>query len=216
MQKHQKIKIVKLAFKREGESIIMKKLAIILLVIALFIAGCAQDDKTPANNKDGQDIKSGSNLDKADNKEDEKDKEDPDNNNNQTEYVFETAGITIAVNGELGPILEKLGEPLEYFEAPSCAFQGMEKIYTYNSFEITSYELDGKDCVLAIVLLDDTVATKKGIHLYASLDDLIKVYGDNYKESFGLYEYEEGISRLSFFVEDNKVTSIEYTLVTEE
>ena len=47
---------------------------------------------------------------------------------------------------EASGVLSKLGEPKSYLEAPSCAFQdGIDKIYSYQSFTLTSYERDGKD-----------------------------------------------------------------------
>ena len=54
-----------------------------------------------------------------------------------------------------------LGEPMHYFEAPSCAFEGMDKIYSYSGFEFTTYTKDNVDYIASIVFLDDTVTTRE-------------------------------------------------------
>lgn len=65
------------------------------------------------------------------------------------------------MNEKAAPILEKLGEPMEYFEAESCAFEGLDKIYTYSGFELHTYEMKGTDYVASVMFLDDSVSTKK-------------------------------------------------------
>ncbi|HOB20752.1 MAG TPA: hypothetical protein PK830_09300 [Candidatus Atribacteria bacterium] len=175
----------------------MKKIISIMLLLALLVAGCAGG--AAGNNNDNN------NGDKNYN-----------GNGKVDGYVFETGGAVIAMNAEVAPIVEKLGEPLEYFEAESCAFQGMEKIYTYSGFEIKTYEIDGVDCVLSVTLLDDSVKTKEGIYLSSSLTDVLEAYGDDYTEGFGLYTYTKGNSELSFLVENDEVVSIEYKARTEE
>lgn len=130
-------------------------------------------------------------------------------------YVFETGGVVIAMHAEVEPILQKLGEAMEYFEAESCAFQGMERVYTYSGFELHTYEMDGTDYVAAVVFLDDSVSTKEGICLFSSLEDMLEAYGDGYTRTNDMYSYEQGGSRLSFLVENGEVTSIEYMALTE-
>ncbi len=130
-------------------------------------------------------------------------------------YVFVNNGITIAMNEKTAPILKKLGEPKDYFEAKSCAFQGMEKTYTFNGFELHTYEMDKVDYVASIIFLDDSVSTKEGISLNADLNDVIKAYGDKYTKKLSLYTYQLEKSKISFMIENNKVTSIEYMAITE-
>ena len=42
-------------------------------------------------------------------------------------YVFEYNGVKIGMDMEAAPIIAALGEPSSYFEAPSCAFEGLDK-----------------------------------------------------------------------------------------
>jgi hypothetical protein len=130
-------------------------------------------------------------------------------------YVFETGGVTIAMHDEVEPILQALGESMDYFEAESCAFQGMEKVYTYSGFELHTYEMDGVDYVAAVVFLDDSVCTKEGVYLFSALEDVLDAYGDGYTKTNDMYSYDLGGTRLSFLIENDEVTSIEYLAVTE-
>ena len=137
------------------------------------------------------------------------------NSGSATAYAFETKGVTITMHGKAEPVLQGLGNALEYFEAESCAFQGMERIYTYSGFEIHTYEADGIDYVAAVVFLDDSVSTKEGIYLFAGLKDVLDAYGDGYTKINDMYSYDLDGSRLSFLIENDEVTSIEYLAVIE-
>ena len=53
-------------------------------------------------------------------------------------YVFRTGEATVAVNDDMADVLSALGEPQSYFEAESCAFEGLDKTYTYSGFVITT------------------------------------------------------------------------------
>lgn len=181
----------------------MKKFSIVLIVLVLLLAGCSNGKEITSNNP----VDNSAPADSQDQ-----------GNAQETigdGYVFEYKGVSIAMHKEAAPILESLGDNMDYFEAESCAFQGMEKVYTYNGFELYTYEADGIDYIAAIMFLDDSVSTKEGIYLYSSLDDVLKAYGDDYSEELGLYTYEIDKSKISFLIENNEVTSIEYTAIPE-
>lgn len=128
-------------------------------------------------------------------------------------YYFEYKGVQVAVEVLSTPVLELLGEPMNYFEAPSCAFVGMDKIYTYSGFEFQTYTRDEKDYIASIRFLDDSITTTEGIGLNASLEDVVKAYGEEYKQSFSQYTYTKGKCNLSFIIENNEVVSVEYASV---
>jgi len=128
-------------------------------------------------------------------------------------YYFVYKDVQIAVEAASSTVLDKLGEPMNYFEAPSCAFEGMDKIYTYSGFEFQTYTRDDKDYIASLHFMDDSVATPEGIGLNASLEDVVKAYGDGYTQSFSQYTYTRGKSHLSFIIEDNEVVSVEYASV---
>jgi hypothetical protein len=128
-------------------------------------------------------------------------------------YEFVSNGVNIQMLAEADAVLSELGEESTYFEAESCAYQGMDKIYTYSGFELRTNEIDKKDFVTSVLLVDDSVATPEGVSLFMTKEDMVKAYGDDYVEELGLYTYTMGNSMLSFLIKDNEITSIEYTAV---
>lgn len=125
-------------------------------------------------------------------------------------YVFEADGVKIAVDEEITAVAEKLGEPDKYFEEPSCAGQGISKIYTYGGYTIYTYEDGEDDLIERIVLTDDTVATAEGVDLSMTKDDVIEVYGEDHSGTDNTLVYEKGGMKLNFVLKDDAVISIEY------
>ena len=182
----------------------MKKIGLLLIVLILLLTGCGGGENASGNLDDNGDnsMPMGSINELDDDKE-------------SKGYVFEYNGTTIAMNEKAESILEDLGESIDYFEAESCAFEGLDKIYTYSGFELNTYEIDGVDYVASVLLLDDSVSTKEGIYLYSNLNDVLSTYGNNYTKNLGMYTYELNKSKISFLVEDDEVVSIEYNAITE-
>lgn len=126
-------------------------------------------------------------------------------------YVLEYNKVTIGVDMEAAPIIEALGEPDSYFEAASCAFEGLDKMYTYGSIEIDTYELDDKDYISAIIFNDDMISTKEGIALFMTKEEMITAYGENFTEELGMFVYEKDGMKLKFMLTDNAISYIEYS-----
>lgn len=125
-------------------------------------------------------------------------------------YVFTANGVDMAADMDAAPIVEALGEPEEYFEAPSCAGEGIGKLYTYADFEVQTYPVDGKDLVLYVLLKTDNVATAEGIDLSKSRDDIISTYGDPTKDNGDSLIYEKDGMKLIFFMDGDSIKNIEY------
>jgi uncharacterized protein YceK len=141
------------------------------------------------------------------------------NNSNQTKekeaFVFETHGTTIKMNEEVSSILKALGKEQDYFEAKSCAFDGMDKTYTYAGFKLVTYPKDDKDYVNQVVLQDDTVSTKEGVSIGDTKAKVEETYGKDYKDKNGAYVYTQGDSTLEFIFDGDSVSSITYTAITK-
>lgn len=128
----------------------------------------------------------------------------------QKGYVFSYKGTTIAVDQDMTDVLKGLGEAMSYFEAPSCAFEGLDKVYTYNGFVIDTYPQGEQDLVSAISLTDDVVTTPEGVYNGCSLADVTAAYGADYTEEGGMVVYKKDGMKLCFIVQDDTVTSIQY------
>ena len=180
----------------------MKKL-ILVLVLAFGRTGCGNN-----GNDNG---KTEENTTKVEQQNDSVSKDDTNKVAETKGYVFEYNGVEVGMDMEAASVIDALGEPVTYFEAPSCAFEGLDKTYNYGSFEIDTYEQDGKDYISGVFLCDDLIETPEGVALYETKADMIAVYGENYKEEFGMLVYEKDGMKLNFILNGDEITSIEYT-----
>ena len=129
---------------------------------------------------------------------------------NEASYIFTYEGMEISVNEDIESVVSKLGEPIAYYEAASCAFDGMDKFYTYSSFQLDTYPKDGKDMLASIYFKDDLVKTTEGISLYMTKADMIQAYGEATTVNGNEYIYEKGNGCLYFILEGDEIISIEY------
>ena len=77
-------------------------------------------------------------------------------------WFFKKGDVTIELNAPSEPIIQALGTAQNTYEAPSCAFDGMDVIYVYPGYEVLTYANDEKSVISGVVLRDDTVATPEG------------------------------------------------------
>ena len=132
---------------------------------------------------------------------------------NAGEYVFAVGEVSIAIDAKAAPILESLGAWKDYAESPSCAFEGMDKVYTYAGFEIETYCLDNTDYIAGVRLLDDSVKTDKGIAIGSTKDAVVEAYGEPAEESETAISYQSGNTKLQFLLRDGAVCDIQYLKV---
>lgn len=125
-------------------------------------------------------------------------------------YVFTAPnGVTVAIDDDMAQVLEALGEPRSYFEAASCAFEGLDKTYTYSGFTIITRPEEA-DLVTSILLTDDSVATPEGVYIGSPAEDVAAVYGEPDRRTDTLLSYTKGGTTLNFILSDGAVLSIEY------
>lgn len=125
-------------------------------------------------------------------------------------YVFQYNGVTVSVDADMAVVLEGLGEPNDYFEAASCAFEGLDKTYTYGSFVIETYPQGEKDYVSTVILKDDAVSTAENIYIGSSMADVTNAYGTDYAEQGSMLVYHKDGMKLCILMENDTVTSIQY------
>lgn len=128
-------------------------------------------------------------------------------------YVF-VAGrgnsCVISIDDNMADVLAALGEePQSYFEAASCAFEGLDKTYTFSGFTVTTRPDGEQDYVNSILLTDDIIATPEGVYIGCSADDVTAAYGEGSRTE-NVISYTRGNSAMNFVLEGDKVISIEY------
>ncbi|MBR5529839.1 MAG: hypothetical protein IKU57_05135 [Oscillospiraceae bacterium] len=105
-----------------------------------------------------------------------------------------------------------LPEYNDKYEVESCANQGTDILYNYNTFELTAY--NGKE-IYSIYLIDPNTPTTEGLYVGDTRVDVEKLYGTDYVEEDGEVIFTKGATQLRLIMEDDVVSSIEYRMVTE-
>ena len=133
----------------------------------------------------------------------------------ESKYVMVYQGCTLPMNADFAPLLAYLGEPANYFEAESCAFEGMDKTYTYDAVEVITYPDDSVDRVSSVRILTNAVSTPEGITIGSTQEEVVAAYGDGYDAVGQQYSYENGDCILSVLFQDGKAISVEYAALND-
>lgn len=120
--------------------------------------------------------------------------------------------IDLLVDADFAPSLALLGEPLSCFESESCAFQGLDKVFTFPGFCVNTYPKEGLDLIQSIYLMDDTVTTAEGAYIGMHTDELAALYGEPSAEAEGSVSFIKGGCALAFIHDaDGYITAITYS-----
>lgn len=125
-------------------------------------------------------------------------------------YLFERNGVSIAIEEDAQPVLEKIEEPTSVYESASCAFGDLDRVYTYDGFEVNTYTMDEAEYISLIVIRDESVKTAEGISIGNTVEEVIDVYGEPDVEETTMLTYAKDHMKLCFFIQDDEVISIEY------
>lgn len=131
-------------------------------------------------------------------------------------YSFTSGSVKVEMNADAAKVVEELGEPKDYFESESCAFEGLDKVYTYSGFKLNTYPVDDKDYVLSIVFMDDTVETEEGICVGSTKDEVTETYGDPTEEKGSSLIYKKGATQITFGMDGDTVATVEISAVVEK
>lgn len=125
-------------------------------------------------------------------------------------YTF-TAGSTKIVLGEnINSYLPSLGEASNVFEAPSCAFEGIDKIYYFPGFIVNTFPQGENDLVYALTFEDDSVETEEGAYLGMTSDEIKAIYGESQGTQANVLSYKKGGMELNFIIDADKVIDVTY------
>lgn len=129
-----------------------------------------------------------------------------------SEYSITYNGTAITLHAPAAPIVEALGEPMQYTESASCAFTGLDKTYYYGSFYLDTYPKDGTDYVYGFWFADDSISNPEGIFIGASQELVEAAYGAESFNGSNAYIVEKGTGKLTVILEEGVVTSIQYAI----
>lgn len=161
-----------------------KVMGIIVAIIVIAIVGASVYMLTRANSADEQ----------------KKEK-----NGTQEVYALKVNNKEI----KLGEVFsrEECGQELQYSEVASCAFDGLDKTYTYENYEIKT---GSEDKITSIYFIDEKISTTEGVKITDTYDKMVQVYSNNFKNEDNKYIYEKGNTLIEFIVENDVITGIEY------
>ena len=125
-------------------------------------------------------------------------------------FVFEYNGAVVEMDAPAQGAIEKLGDGYQYFESASCAFEGIDKTYIYPHFELLTYPSKDGDKVQALYIKDDLVATKEGLKIGSSIEDMERLYGTSYTVTGSEYTFTKGGMELKIQIKDEVVSYITY------
>lgn len=131
----------------------------------------------------------------------------------ETPFIFSYEDTQIAINAPAEPVLNILGEPLQYTEEASCAFDGLDKTYTYSGFCMTTYPDGSQDRIGALWFTDDSVTTAEGLYLGASREMAEQIYGADQFNGINAFLLPRDGMKLTVILTEDTVTGIKYEAV---
>ena len=128
-------------------------------------------------------------------------------------YSFTAEGVELIPGADFDPAV--LPEASSLYQVPSCAIEGTDNVYNYETFEITAYNDGTGEVIYSIYILDPNITTPEGLALGDGVDRVVELYGDGYVVSGTAYEYSSEGTMLSMIIQGDAVASIEYRMITE-
>lgn len=170
----------------------MKLKLTVLLLLATMITGCSSDDDTTTSEETQT-----------------TDVVIEDVVVTNEDFSWEVDNTAITIDASEGDIINNISEEPEYFEAVSCAYDGIDKNYIYNDYTLVFYEEGDDNLLQTISLKSDLVSTLEGASIGDSSADIIDIYGTPTSESDNLLIFQNGETELRVVLENDLVVLIE-------
>lgn len=125
-------------------------------------------------------------------------------------YGFLAEGVNLVPGAAFDA--SQLPEASSTYEVPSCAIEGMDVVYNYDTFEVTTFNDGSGEVIYSIYLIDPNVTTPEGLALGDDVQTVTEKLGDGYEEEGSAYTYHGGDTMLILVIQEDSVASIEYRL----
>ena len=83
-------------------------------------------------------------------------------------FGFNNGSVLLTPGEKFSADDEGMPETLQYMEAASCYFEGLDKVFTYDGYEITTYPKTDGDYIQDVNVSSETIRTDKEAHLRIS------------------------------------------------
>ena len=128
-------------------------------------------------------------------------------------YSFTAEGAELIPGTAFDPAV--LPEAASQYTVPSCAIEGTDNVYNYETFEVTAYNDGSGEVIYSIYIIDPNITTPEGLALGDSLDRVVELYGEGYQQNGTAYEYSSEGTMLSLIVQGDTAASIEYRMIID-
>ena len=108
-----------------------------------------------------------------------------------------------------------LPEPTSVYQVPSCAIEGTDNVYSFDTVEITAFNDGTQEIIYAIAIFDPNVCTDEGLYLGDDTARVIELYGENYEQNGTAMVYTRGNTILTIILQDDYVVDMEFKWITE-
>ncbi len=109
----------------------------------------------------------------------------------------------------------QLPEPNSECQVPSCAIEGTDNVYSFDTVEITAFNDGTREIIYAIAIFDPNVCTDEGLYLGDDAARVIELYGEDYTEDGTAMVYTKGNTMLTVIMQDGYVVDMEFSWITE-
>jgi|GEM_PF-3536767 len=177
----------------------MKKLQVCLLLIFAFLfAGCSEQSVEPEL------ISGGSETTVADDSE-------------ETGYYFVYDSVTLTPGDKWDLVKDSFKEEYTSFESASCAYEGMDRIYTFKSIAVHTYEKDSDniEIISGIDVTSENATSPEGLQIGMDATQIRELMGEPDDEYTGAFVYTEGSTQLNLYLENNVLTTFSYEYTGE-
>jgi hypothetical protein len=107
------------------------------------------------------------------------------------DLAFLIAGKSVRLDENVSAALKLLGSGYSYQAAPSCAYTGEDKLYSYEGIDIATLPIGG-DLICAIDVMSGDYKTSKSIGVGSPLSQIVAAYGADYTLDAGALTYWDG------------------------
>lgn len=125
-------------------------------------------------------------------------------------YVFTVDGVDLVPGTAFDAAA--LGEAGSVYQVPSCAIEGTDNVYNYETFEVTAFDDGSGEVIYSIYFIDPNLTTPEGLALGDDMAKMVELYGESYTQDGTACVYSGEGTMLIVIVENDVVNSIEYRM----
>lgn len=125
------------------------------------------------------------------------------------------ADTSYRVDEKIEPVIANLGSGYDYAEGKSCAYDSVDKTFSYAFASFYTNPREEGDIISEIYTESEEVTTSKGVSVGAAKEDVVTAHGDGFEDMGNMLVYrvpgsdgEAGRGALCFEMENNTVIAI--------